>query len=78
MKSAPAIMQTIDGPRDVAQRLEVAGGQDRLQMRIAAGGADRRDLVVERAPVAGQHMLRAVMTMSISRGAVADRRIGSP
>ena len=42
---------------DVAQRFEVAGCEDRLQMRIAAGCAEIPDLGVESAPISGQHML---------------------
>ena len=44
------------GPGHIAQRAEFAGGQDRLQVRLAAGRAERADLVVERAPVAGERM----------------------
>ena len=75
MKSAPAIMQTIDALRDVAQRLQVAGAEDRLQMRIAAGRA-KSPAPRRRAPASRRsaHAAR-VMTMSISARAVRDRRL---
>ena len=42
---------------DVAECLEIARSQNRLQMRVAAGRTKIRDLRVKRAPIAGQHML---------------------
>jgi hypothetical protein len=49
-------MATMDALLNVAQRLEVAGGEDRLQVRLAAGFAHGADLVVKRLPVLPEHM----------------------
>ena len=57
---------------DVAQRPEIAGGENRLQMRRPAGFAHRRDLVVERLPVAVEHMCAGDDDVDLAR-AVLDR-----
>ena len=42
------------GATDVVERLELAGLEDHLEVRLAAGLLDRDDLVEDRAVVAGQ------------------------
>ena len=49
-------MQTRLAPRHVAQRAELAGGEDRLDVGVAAGLAHGAHLVVERPPVLGEHV----------------------
>ena len=56
MKSAPAIMQTIDARATFESVRDVAGGENRLDVRRAAGRAEVAHFVVERLPVAGEHM----------------------
>ena len=51
MKSAPGHHAHHAGARDIAQRLELAGAEDRLEVRVAAGLAEGAHLVVERLPV---------------------------
>ena len=60
------------GGVDVAQGLEVAGGEDGLQVGRAAGLAHRGDLVVERAPFAVEHMGAGDDDVDFA-GALADR-----
>ena len=56
MKSAPAIIATALARATSRKRAQLAGGEDRLEVGRAAGRAKRPDLVVERRPVAGQHV----------------------
>ena len=72
MKSAPACIATMLAGVDVAQRLQIARAEDRLQMRRPAGLAHRRDLVVERAPLAAEHMSAGDDDVDLAR-ALADR-----
>ena len=72
MKSAPACIATMLAAVDVAQRLEIAGGENRLQMRRAAGFAHRPDFVVERAPFAVEDVGAGDDDVDLVR-ALADR-----
>ena len=65
-------MQTIDALRDVAQRLEVAGREDRLQCASPQAARKSPHLVVERRQLPVSTCSR-VMTMSISSAPVRDR-----
>ncbi len=72
MKSAPGLHRHHARGIDVAQGLEVPRAEDRLEMRRSAGLAHRRDLVVERAPVAAEHMGAGDDDVDLAR-ALADR-----
>ena len=65
-------MQTSEALGHIAHRLEIAGGQDRLHMGLAAGLAEIAHLVIKRPPVAGQHMLARDDDVDLLR-AVAHR-----
>ena len=59
MKSAPAIMHTHEARATFSQRLQLAGGEDGLHVRGAAGAAIGLHLVVQRAPVVQQRLAAA-------------------
>ena len=56
---------------DIAEGLEFAGGEDRLHVRLAAGFAHRRHLVVKRRPVAVEDVGAADHDVDFT-GALAD------
>src|SRR5262249_9340613 len=60
------------GGRHVAHGLDVTGRKDRLHVGIAAGTAEVTHLVIERLPVAGQHMLASDDDVDLP-GAVTHR-----
>ena len=56
MKSAPAIMQTRLARATFRSVAQLAGGEDGLDVGVAAGLPHGPHLVVERRPVLGEHM----------------------
>jgi hypothetical protein len=72
MKSAPRHHADHRGLGDIAQSLEIAGGEDRLHMRIAASGAEIAHLVIKRLPVLGQRIFARDDDVDLP-GAIGDR-----
>ena len=60
------------GQHDIAQRGEVAGAEDDLEMRLTAGGAHGDDLVVELLPFGAEHQAARDDDVDLV-GAVLDR-----
>ena len=56
MKSAPALHCHDARPRDVAERGQLAGGEDGFHVRVAARFAEPAHFVVERLIVAGENV----------------------